>query len=149
MQEIITAFGIDWRLIAIQIFNFVVLLLALWYFLYTPVLAMIERRRSTIEGGVRDAELAAQKLAAAQSEHAQVLKAAHAEAVEVARRAKDHADIKAAELVHAAEEKSRRTMEEAKREGELLKERLYNESEAQIAQTALLAAEKILKERAS
>jgi F-type H+-transporting ATPase subunit b len=148
MHEIITAFGIDWRLIAIQIFNFALLLGALWYFLYTPILTMIEKRRGQIEQGVKDAEAAKAELAAAEGEKASIVREAHQEAEAVALRAKEHAAEKAAALVRDAEAKKARILEDAKREGEEMKSKLYKESEAEIAKTALLAAEKILKERA-
>ncbi|MBX9906408.1 ATP synthase F0 subunit B [Patescibacteria group bacterium] len=148
MQEIINAFGIDWRLIVIQIFNFALLLTGLWYFLYTPVLTMLEKRQKTIEKGLADAALAEQALTGAETEKAAIVKAAHDEATAVSLRAKAYADEKSAALVREAEEKTTRMMEEAKKAGLELQNRLYKESEAEIARTALLAAEKILKQRA-
>lgn len=148
MEAIINAFGIDWRLIAIQIFNFALLMGGLWYLLYTPVLGMLEKRQKAIEQGVKDAEAAGEKLASAEKERGEIVKAAHAEAGEVALRAKEHADKKAAEIVSNADQKAERIVKDAAAAGEELKQRAYKESEAEIAKTALLAAEKILKERA-
>lgn len=148
MHEIIAAFGIDWRLIAIQIFNFTLLLSVLWYFLYGPIMRMLEKRRGMIEQGVKDALAAGEALASAESEKGVIVTAAHQEAQEVGLRAKKHAEEKTATLLEEAAEKRARLLEDAKREGEALKERLYKESEAEIAKTALLAAEKILSEKA-
>lgn len=148
MHEIISAFGIDWRLIAIQIFNFTLLLCGLWYFLYNPIMRMIEKRRGMIEQGVKDAQAAAKELASAEEEKGAIVTAAHKEAKEVALRAKTHAKEKTAVLLAEAEEKRARLLADAKREGEEMKNKLYKESEAEIAKTALLAAEKILKEKA-
>ncbi len=148
MQEILTAFGIDWRLISIQIFNFGILLTALWYFLYTPVLSMIEKRQEVIRKGLKDASDAERKLASAEEERSSIVKTAHLEAGNVASRAKAYADEKTALLLKDAEEKRVRTLADALREGERVKENLYKESQAEIAKTALLAAEKILKAHA-
>ena len=41
MEEIIKAFGIDGRLIVIQIVNFTILMSILGYFLYTPILNLL------------------------------------------------------------------------------------------------------------
>jgi F-type H+-transporting ATPase subunit b len=147
MEAIINAFGIDWRLIAIQLFNFALLMGALWYFLYTPILSVLEKRQKAIEQGVKDAEAAGERLASAERERGEIVKAAHTEAGEVALRAKEHADTKASEIVANAEAKSERILRDAEAAGQELKERLRKESEADIARTALLAAEKILKER--
>lgn len=148
MQEIIHAFGIDWRLIAIQIFNFTLMAVGLWYFLYTPVLNLLDKRKQTIEEGLTHAAEAARKLHDADKEKAAVLQSAHADAQTIAVRAKAFAEEKAQALVRETEEKTARMLEDAKRDGEATKQRLYKESEAEIAKTALLAAEKILKERA-
>lgn len=148
MEEILKTFSIDWRLIGIQIFNFGLLLAVLTYFLYKPVLRIIEERRMKIEQGIKDADEAKARLATAEEERALLVKKAHTEASEVAARAKEYADEKSAALVKDAEAKSARIIEDAKSEGALLKERIEKESQADIAKTALLAAEKILKERA-
>ncbi len=148
MQEIIHAFGIDGRLIVIQIFNFTLLLVGLWYFLYTPVLAMLEKRQKTIDEGLTHAAEAERKLHTADKEKDAIVKSAHEEATNVGLRAKAYADEKTHIALREAEAKSARMIEDAKREGELRKEQLYKESQADIAKTALLAAEKILKERA-
>src|SRR3989344_1713613 len=55
MGEIAEVFGVNWKLLVIQAVNFSVLLLALWYFLYRPVVRMLEKRQQVIEQGVRDA----------------------------------------------------------------------------------------------
>lgn len=148
MDQIIHAFGIDWRLIAIQVFNFTVLLVVLRYFLYTPLLNLIENRKRAIEKGLADAAEAERHLKNAEKEKSAIVKDAHAEASQVALRAKVQAEEKSAALLRDAEEKSQRVLEDAKKAGAELQNRLYKESEAEIARTALLAAEKILKERA-
>jgi F0F1-type ATP synthase membrane subunit b/b' len=56
MEEIIHAFGIDQRLIIIQIVNFAILAGALGYFLYTPVLRLLREREEKIAQGLKDAE---------------------------------------------------------------------------------------------
>ena len=42
MGQVLAAFGIDWRLLLINSINFGLLLLALWYFLYGPLMKMLE-----------------------------------------------------------------------------------------------------------
>ena len=38
MNELFAAFGIDWKLLLAQGVNFGIVLVALWYFLYRPVM---------------------------------------------------------------------------------------------------------------
>lgn len=149
MSEVLTAFGVDWRLIVIQIFNFALLMGVLWYFLYTPILTIIKERKEHIAKGVQDAEDAAAVKANAEEERAKILTAANAEANVVVEKAKVHAGEKSAEILRAAESKATSVIAEAEEKGEELKRRSQRESEAEIAKTAVLAAEKILHERSS
>lgn len=149
MEQIIEAFGIDARLIVIQIVNFVILMTALGYFLYTPVLNMLKAREESIAQGIKDAEAAAQAKSAAESEKATVLTAAHGEAKEIETRATAAAAEKAAVLTAEADAKAAQIMQRAEAEATALKSKIERETEAEIAKISLLAAEKVMRERAS
>jgi len=149
MEQIIEAFGIDVRLIIIQIVNFAILMGALGYFLYTPILNALKAREEKITQGIKDAEAAAQARANAEEEKKEVLTAAHASAQEVAKRAKVSADETTATLLAVAEEKAAALQVEAEQKAEQLRAKIQKDTEAEIAKTALLATEKILRERAS
>ena len=45
MQQLFAAFGINWKLLLIQGINFSVLLAILSYFLYRPLMKVIDERR--------------------------------------------------------------------------------------------------------
>ncbi len=144
MQEILHAFGIDWRLIVIQIFNFSILMGLLWYFLYTPVLKLLAEREAKIKKGVEDAEHAATVRADAESEKAVIIKNAHTEAGTIFARATAQAEEKEKALVAEAQEKISRDLEHARKNAEEMKAQALKESEAEIAKLSVLAAEKIL-----
>ena len=144
MQEILTAFGIDWRLIVIQIFNFSVLIGLLWYFLYTPVLKLLAEREAKIKKGVEDAEHAATVRAEADAEKTVIIKDAHVEAGHIFARATAHAEEKERALIEEAQAKIARDIEQAVKRGEEIKEKARKESEAEITKLSLLGAEKIL-----
>ena len=148
MDQIIHAFGIDARLIIIQIINFTVLMVALGYFLYKPVLKLLSDREDKIAQGLKDAEDAAKAKAEAGVEKQAILAAAHTDAAAVAERAKKAADSKASEIVIGAEDKAAAVVADAETKREQIKEQARKESEKEIAEVAILAAEKILKERA-
>lgn len=149
MDQIINAFGIDVRLIIIQMVNFAILMAALGYFLYKPVLKLLRDREEKITQGLKDAELAGQAKAEADKEKQVVLSAAHAEAGLVAERAKATAEVRAGELVSAAEAKVAQLLRDADLKAAQAKAQALKESEKEVAQIAILAAEKILRERAS
>ena len=149
MDQLISAFGIDLQLIVLQILNFGLLAAGLTYFLYKPVLRLLKERQQRIEQGIKDAEKAEKMRANAEDEKQEILAAAHNEAKEVAARAKVHAEEKGKEIVKQAEQKAGQVVDQAKLAGEEIKTRSLKESETEIAKTAILAAEKILRERST
>lgn len=149
MEQLIEAFGLDIRLIIIQIFNFGLLMAALSYFLYKPVLAMLKEREEKIAAGIEDAEVAKQAKEQAAEEKKEILATANKEAEAMAVRAKEHAGEKADQIVATANKKAEQVLVDAKKHSEELKSAALKESEAEIAKLAVLAAEKVLKERTS
>lgn len=149
MEEIINAFGIDGRLIVIQIINFSVLMGILGYFLYTPILNLLKEREEKIAKGIKDAEAAAKAKAEADVEKQAVLSAAHDEARDINTRAKVAADEKAAGIVGDAEEKANAIVKNAELRATEAAAQITKEAEGEIAKTAVLAVEKLLREQAS
>ncbi len=145
MQEIIHAFGIDWRLIVIQIINFSILVGALWYFLYTPVLKLLSERESKIKNGIADAENAALKMREAETEKNTILKSAHGEASQIVTRATQHAEEKGRIILDEVALKSAREIEMAKNAALEIQKKALKESEAEIAKLAILGAERVLR----
>lgn len=144
MQEILHAFGIDWRLIVIQIFNFSVLMGILWYFLYTPVLKLLSDREEKIKKGVADAEFATQERAHAEAEKVALIKEAHVEAGQIYVRATASAEEKEKALMEDAHKKIARDIQSATKLAEEIKAKAIKDSESEIAKISLLTAEKIL-----
>lgn len=144
MDQLFSTFGIDWRLLAIQALNFSVLLAGLTYFLYKPLMKTIDERRAKIAEGVRTAEAAAQRLAAAAEESRELVGAGAREAEQLVAAARVRAEEKGAEIVKGAEAKADATLKDATARAEEAKRRALQESEKEIAKAALLAAEKIL-----
>ena len=147
MQEVLHAFGIDWRLIVIQIFNFTLLMGALWYFLYTPVLKLLADRQQKIATGIEDAEAAARVRAEAETGKAKLLTSAHEEAERVLARGAAEAKVQSGTLAASAEAKAAQIVRAAEEKGAELQTAAIKASEAEVAKLAILAAEKILIER--
>lgn len=145
MEDIIHKFGIDGRLIVIQIINFSVLLGLLSYFLYKPLLKMLSDREDTIRKGIADAEDAAKAKSEATSLKQDVVAAAHSEAEAINSRAKAHADEVIAAATTEAAAKAASVMESAQKRASEIASQALKDSEAEIAKSAILAAEKILK----
>ncbi len=144
MQELFAAFGINWKLLIVQALNFALLLVALWYFLYTPVLKMIDDRRQKIAEGVRDAEKAAKRLEEAKTAGESIVGTASREAEGIVATARNRAEEKADEIVRSAESQAQSVLQDAAARAEEAKRQALKQSEREIARAAMLAAEKIL-----
>lgn len=144
MDQLFATFGIDWRLLLIQAVNFGLLLTALTYFLYRPLMKMIDERRAKIAQGVEAAEAADQRLAAAKAQSDEIVGAGAREAESLVAAARTRADEKGAEIVKGAQEKAEAVLKDAQARAEESKRLAMQESEKEIAKAALLAAEKIL-----
>jgi len=149
MSELFAAFGIDWKLLLIQAVNFGLLLAALTYFLYRPILRIIDERREKVAEGVRTAEAAQQRLAAAEKEGKEIVGSASREAEQLVASARSRADEKGAEMIRAAEQKAQATLKDAEARAEEAKRLALSASEKEIARAAMLAAEKILREKSA
>lgn len=146
-MELVTALGIDLRIFIAQLINFAVLVFVLYRFAYQPILSLLERRKDGIRKGIEDAEASAKALAEASEEKRQIIAAANQEAEAVSARAKEYADKKADSILSEAHKKAEQVVKDATLLGEELKVQARKESEAEIAKVAILAAEKVLKER--
>ncbi len=148
MEQLIEAFGIDVKLIIIQIINFVILAGLLSYFLYKPLLKVLSDREAKIKQGIVDAEEAAKAKANALEEKKAILSTAQADAQAIDARAQAFAKEKEAQILSEAETKASEVVKNAEVKSALLKEQALKESEAEIAKIAILAAEKVLLQKA-
>ncbi len=145
MEQLFEAFGINWRLLIAQAVNFGVVMFALWYLLYKPVLKMLDARRALISKGVADAKDAAEKLQNADKAAAEVVGAADTEAKAIVERARLEAGEERSKLVGEAQARAERVVTGAESEADEIRSRALRESEREIARLAVLAAEKVLK----
>jgi F-type H+-transporting ATPase subunit b len=147
MEQLIEAFGIDAKLIVVQIVNFFILMAALSYFLYKPVLKLLSDREAKIKQGITDAEEAAVAKASALEEKQAVLSEAQKEAQAIDARAQAFAKDKEAQIVAEAQNKASDVIKDAETKAQQLKAQALKESEVEVAKLAILAAEKVLREK--
>jgi F-type H+-transporting ATPase subunit b len=145
MQQLLDAFGINWSLLIAQAVNFAIVLVALRYFLYKPVLAMLEKRRALVAKGVEDAKLANEKLAGADSEASKRVMKAEGEAEGIVSAARESANAEKARLIKEAETRALAVAKDAEARALETAARTKRESEQEIARLAILAAEKVMR----
>ncbi len=146
MQQLFSAFGIDWRLLGAQAVNFGVVLVALWYFLYRPVLRTLEKRQKVIAQGVADAAEARELLAGVDQEANTRVKNADVKAESIISAARAAAGAEKAKLLKEAEDRAAAVGRDAEMRAAEAAARARRESERDIARLAILAAEKVMKQ---
>ena len=144
MEAILHTFGIDWRLLLINAINFGLLLAALTYFLYTPILRMLEERRRKVEQGVEDAEAAANKLSEIEHSRGEILSAAGKEADDIVIAARKAASQKEKEMLAQGEHAAATLLKDAEAQAHELKEQALRESKEEVAKLIVLGIEKAL-----
>lgn len=147
MAQLFAAFGVNVSLIIAQAVNFAIVLIALWYFLYKPVLAMIAKRQELVAKGVEDATRASEKLSHADDEAKTRINAADAEAESIVAQARESASAEKQRLLKEAEARAVAVTKDAEERAAETAAKAKRESEKDIARVAILTAEKILKEK--
>ena len=145
MEQIISVFGIDWKLILVQMVNFGLLLFVLHRFLYKPILAVIDARREKIERSIKDALRAEEELGKAEAERVHILHEARLKGDELIEGAKKSALGEEHVIMKEAQRKASYLLRDAERRIEREREEMVEKTEREVARMAVLAAEKILR----
>lgn len=106
-DDILSALGIHWELLIVQIIAFLVLVWLLGKFVYPLLMKSVDERQKNIEDAANAAKQAQQAAAESEAETADLLAQARKEAAEIVSTAK----VEAAEIAATSEEKARTTAE--------------------------------------
>lgn len=147
-MEALIAFGVNWKLLLIQVVNFGLLLILLYRYLYKPLFALIEKRQHVIEKGLSDAASAKLEKEKIEGERDGILQAAREEGGEIVDTLRKQALEQERQMLRNAEEKSHAHIAEAMVKAKDEREYILRETEKDITRMAILAAEKILQGKA-
>ncbi len=130
-----------------QIINFGILLFILKRFLYKPLIAMLEKRGKIIKKGLDDAEAAQIKLESAEEKKNKIISDSNQEASEIIEKSKKRGEISGQEIVNNAQNRAESIIKNADLLAQEIQDKTMFETKDKITQTAILAAEKIMKEK--
>ncbi len=145
MEQIFGVFGIDLKILIVQMVNFGVLFAILWYLLYKPLTKFIEGRRAQIIEGVAKAERAETMLADAGAKKASIITQATLESEKLLAQARESAKSKEDVLVRMAQEKADRIVSEAELAAADAKRNAIEESREELARMIVLGIEKTVR----
>ncbi len=129
----IGALGLDVWALLFQVINFAILLLALRFLAYRPLLAMLRHRRETIEEGLRNAQDSAEAQAQTVIEQRRLLQDARTQAHVILAQSK----TRAAEVIRTAEVDAHAQVKQIISQGEALLAHHAAEVQAQLKKETL------------
>ncbi|HFC10846.1 MAG TPA: hypothetical protein ENJ75_01485 [Candidatus Kaiserbacteria bacterium] len=147
MDKLFAAFGVNTKLLIAQVVNFGILLAALTYFLYKPLMRSLEARQKVVTQGVEDAQRASEKLASADTVSAERVEKAENTAEQIVTNARDIAQTERVRLLKEAEERAEALTADAEARAKESIAKMQRESEKDIARLAVLAAEKAIRKQ--
>ena len=113
MAELVEKLGIDWKLLLSQGLNFFILLSALTFLVYRPLIRIMGERRKKIEFGLMGAEAAEKKLKEIEIIKSEKIGEAEKTAIGIIGNAEKNAGKKFQEIISKAEDKARSVLAEA------------------------------------
>src|SRR3989338_5562100 len=140
MDSLIETFHINAGLLLAQMANFAVVVAVLYFFVFKPLLRVMEERKKRIEDGLRFAEQAKNDLRNAQSKGEQVVLEARRRADGEIESAKRLAEEKKKGILESAQVDAERTIATAKAMGEGERKRIIGQSRSDILDLAFAAA---------
>src|SRR3989338_3461425 len=138
MDSLIETFHINAGLLLAQMANFAVVVAVLYFFVFKPLLRVMEERKKRIEDGLRFAKQAEDDLKNAQSKGEQVVLEARRRADGEIESAKHLAEEKKKGILESAE--AERTIATAKAMGESERKHIIGQSKGDILDLAFAAA---------
>jgi len=142
--DALSSLGINGPFLIAQIFNFFVLLIVLRRFLFKPMVNMLETRKQRIADGLQAAEMARREAEAERAQLQAQLDAERREALDRIAAASKRGETLAAEIEGSARQDAQKIMDDARSEAVRERDRIIAEAQDQIAELAMLAAEKVL-----
>jgi len=136
--------GVDWRLILMNAVNFGVVALVLYYFLYRPVLKMMDERRRKIEEGLKFAEEMRAKLAEAEEKQAAILKEASQTSQEILEKARRAASAYEENQTRETAAKVEQMIARAKESIEMERRRQFEELKGEVSRLVVATTAKLL-----
>jgi F-type H+-transporting ATPase subunit b len=146
-MELVHALGIDWRLLIAQIVNFLILMGALSFILYKPLIAVLEKRRTRIEESMVNAERIGAELKRTGAEQARILSEARIESQRIITEATERAETQRNAVLERAKAEVASIVAQSKIQLSADREQLVREVRAQAAELVALATEKVIGEK--
>ncbi len=144
-MELIAKLGIDWQVMLAQFVNFVVLIGVLSFFVYKPVLRLLDDRRERIRKSMEDAKAIENQKRDLDALRSERIRASDQEAAKIMEQAKSHAESMKKEIVAGAEKEAHQILAKAKQQMDDERGRMLSGAQETIAKVIIKMSEKIIE----
>jgi F-type H+-transporting ATPase subunit b len=138
--------GINGGFLLAQIFNFLILFVALTALAWRPLIRFLEGRRETIAKGLEDARAAEQARANAEREAQKLIDQRRAEANKLVEEGRARGEEQARAVLADAQREAENIRTRARADAEEERNALLGEVRSQVAQLAIAAAERVIQQ---
>ena len=140
-MEVLEKFGINYVLLGAQIVNFLIILFIVKKYALKPILQTLEKRRKTIEQGLKEAEEARVLLEQASTKEQALLKKAHDEAKTLLEEAKSQRETSLQETEEKVKKLTDKMLDDARAKIESETMRAQKELAAHVSELAITLIE--------
>jgi F-type H+-transporting ATPase subunit b len=143
MEELLKSFGIDYKLLLAQIFNFFLIFFVLYKFLFKPISKIIEERERKIAEGLKNREEAEKLMERIKKMRKDILKRTYEERKEILAQTEETKKRKIEEILKEVVEIREKMLADIEKERKILREKFYSELESQAPKFLLSLYKKI------
>jgi F-type H+-transporting ATPase subunit b len=147
MQEVISTFHIDWKLMIAQIINFSLVFLVFYLLAAKPLAKLVKDRTKEIETGLTDAKQNVLLLEKTKKEYEEVLTKARKEANDIFQVGKRDAELKRSQMMEDTKAEMASILASGKKTLEAEKIKMVGDAKREVASLIVQATEKLLGEK--
>ena len=144
-MELLEKLGIEWKVIIAQIINFSLLLAILYFFLYKPILNVLEKRRKKIKKSLKEADAINKRMENVRLEIEEKIIKSEKEATQVIKNTKIQMDKDRERIRREAIAEAGKIKKEAKEAIRQEKKALISEAKKELGELVITLSEKVIK----
>lgn len=144
-MELLSKLGIDWKLLIAQIVNFTILLGVLTYFVYRPLLNLLDARRERIRKAMEDAKRIEEQTKELETFRTEQLKKIDAECGVFLERTKKQAEVLRQEMLAGAKHEVEQMLAKGREQLTLERSRVMAETQEVLAQMIVKLTAKLIE----
>lgn len=144
---LLASLGINGKLFAFQLVNFVIVALVVWYLILKPLVSKMTERQGIIDKSLKDAEELEKNIKKSEQKFQEKVDEAKVEASKIIEEAHEQAKESAEQTKEKSKEEIELLVVQAKKNIKMEREEMMREIKGEVANMVVMAVEKVLNEK--